>query len=168
MKRALIFVITGVVIAGLAYYAFTHQNIERVEHLKGELAKLEAQNQALANENEKLEETIAALKDDPRLAERRARASGMARSTEVIYQFEEPEAPTPVQALLKVGIDSCELAGKVVPYAELSQALDNLKAQVPGAKLKVSFDEHVDALQRQHVRDAIEVSSFKSANFEED
>lgn len=168
MKRALIVIITCSFLAGLAYVVFTHSNRDRVEHIRGELAKLEAQNQKLADENKKLEETIVALRDDPRLAERRARGSGMARANEIVFQFEAPENPTPVQAWLKVGTDSFELAGKNVSLQELSLALDALKEQIPGATLRVSFKEEVDAIQRQFVVDSIEASAFKKAEITED
>jgi cell division protein FtsB len=168
MKRALLIVISCVVIAAIAYTVMTHPNLDRVDHLQGELQKLEAQNQRLADENRKLQETIVALRDDPRLAERRARAAGMARPGELVFQFEEPDKPIPVQAILKVSADACELAGKNVALTELSLALDSLKEQLPGATLKVSFKEDVDALQRQHVVDSIEASAFGGAEFEDD
>jgi len=168
MKRALIVIITCILLAGLAYAVFTHSNLDRVDHIRGELAKLEAQNQKLADENRRLEETIIALRDDPRLAERRARGSGMARANEIVFQFEAPDTPTPIQAWLKVSPDSCELAGKNVSLQELSLALDALKEQLPGATLRVSFKDEVDAIQRQFVVDSIEASAFKRAEITED
>jgi len=90
MKRALWTIFGLIVLSVLTYYVMTHPNLDRVDHLSGELQKLEDQNDALAAENKQLEETVRALRDDPRLAERSARAAGLARPGELIYQFDEP------------------------------------------------------------------------------
>lgn len=160
MKRALWTIFGLVVLSVLTYVVLTHPNLDRVDHLRGELDKLEQQNHALAAENKRLEDTVKALRDDPRLAERRARAAGLARPGEVIYQFEEPEKPVAVEVLLNVRADSVELAGKTVALKELDAALAELKAQLPGASLKVAYKDDVDVILKQQVLDAVEASPF--------
>lgn len=160
MKRALWTIFGLVGLSVLTYFVLTHDNLDRVDHLRGELQKLEDQNHALAQENKRLEETVRALRDDPRLAERRARAAGLARPGEVIYQFEEPEKPVAVQVILKVGSDAFDLAGKTVTLKELDDALAELKSQLPGATLKVDYKDDVDAILKQQVIDAVEASPF--------
>jgi len=160
MKRALWTIFGLIVLSVLTYYVMTHPNLDRVDHLSGELQKLEDQNDALAAENKQLEETVRALRDDPRLAERRARAAGLARPGELIYQFDEPERPVNVQVILNVREDSFELAGKVVSLKDLDAALAELKMQLPGAVLKIEYKEDVDAILKQHVLDAVEASPF--------
>lgn len=159
MKRALWAIFGVLLIALVSYYVMRHPNLDKIEHLRGELAKLQQENDKLAKENADLEEQIAALRDDPRLAERRARESaGLVRPGEVIYQFEEPDTPIRVDVKLVVRNGSLELAGKRVAMDELSSALIELKRQVPGAQLDVVMEDDVDPVRRQRVLDLVEAS----------
>ncbi|MEZ4458835.1 MAG: septum formation initiator family protein [bacterium] len=162
MKRTLWTIFGLVVLSVLTYYVMTHPNLDRVDHLRGELDKLQAQNNDLAAQNKHLEDTVRALRDDPRLAERRARAAGLARPGEVIYQFEEPDRPVAVQVTLNVKQDAFELAGKTVALKVLDAALAELKTQLPGATLQIEYNDDVDAILKQQVLDAIEASPFGS------
>ena len=164
MKRILWTIVGVVLLAGLVYYVMTHPNLDRADALRAELDKLADENRTLAEENERLEATILALRDDPRLAERRAReAGGLARPGEVIYQFAEPERPVQVEVRLVVRQEGAELAGKAVTVDTLPAALEELKRQIPGATLSVSFDDDVDAIRVQRVRDVIEASPLSQA-----
>lgn len=156
MKRALWAIFGVLMIAGLTYYVMTHPNLDKVDHLQGELKKLQDQNSELAGQNVALEKEIQALRDDPRLAERRAReAAGLARPNEVIYQFEQPDKPIKVGVKLVVTNDGMELAGKEVMVDDLPDALAELRRQLPGAKVEVDVDEAVDPIRRQRIMDAV-------------
>lgn len=167
MRRALWTIFGLVILSVLAYGVLTHPNLARVDHLKVELDKLQAQNNELATENRHLEDTVRALRDDPRLAEKRARAAGLSRPGEVIYQFEEPDKPVAVQVNLNVKADAFELAGATVALKDLDGALAELKAQIPGATLNVEYGDDVDAILKQQVLDAIEASPFGAKKPEE-
>lgn len=157
MKRALWAIVGVLLIAGLTYFVMSHENLEKVERLRGELDELQKQNDQLASQNEKLEQEILALRDDPRLAERRAReAAGLARPGEVIYQFEEPEKPIEVEVRLVVTTKGIELAGKSVELDDLGAALEELRRQLPAAKVDVRMDEEVDPIRRQKIMDVVE------------
>ena len=87
MKRALLAITIVVALAGLTYWVATHSNVDRVEHLRSELERLEGENNKLADSNRELERTIRALRDDPRLAERRAREeANLARPGETVWR----------------------------------------------------------------------------------
>ncbi len=164
MKRALTAIAIVLALAGLTYWVTTHNNVERVEHLRSELDRLEGENKKLADTNQDLEQTILALRDDPRLAERRAREeASLARPGETIYQFESPDEPIEVAVKLEVGKEQIRLAGKEVVTDDLGAALKELKRQVPGASLEVSFDEDVDAIGRQMIHDIIAESPINAA-----
>src|SRR5690554_2435400 len=91
------------VVCGLLYFVLTNPAVDRLEVLNSELGTLEEQNAALAEKNRRLEREIVALRDDPRLAERRARERvGLARPDELIFQFETPEQARRVQVRLRV------------------------------------------------------------------
>jgi cell division protein FtsB len=162
MKRALWAIFGVLLIAGLTYYVMTHPNLDKVDHLRAELDKLQDENRELAGQNKALEEEIQALRDDPRLAERRAReAAGLARPTEVIYQFEEPDRPIEVGVKMVVTTDGIELAGKEVTVDDLPDALAELRRQLPGAKVDVDVKDGVDPIRRQGIMDVVEASQKK-------
>lgn len=144
------------VTAGASYYTLTHQDRQEVERLRAEHKRLEAQNVQLEQRNEDLKDQIVALREDPRLAERKARAVGnLARPNELIFRFEKPSDPLSVQVKLQVKADKIMLAGKAVSLDELPQALAQLRQRLPTSKLKVEWAEQVGALERQQVMEAL-------------
>ncbi len=159
MKRALWSMFGVVLVSALVYYVMNHPNLDRVDRLSSELQKLEDENRELAEANAELRAEVDALRDDPRLAERRAReVAGMAKADEIVFQFERERGPVPVNVNLEVAANTCELAGKEVKLAELGPALEELKAQVPGAVVSMKFAEDVDAIRKQEVLDAVAAS----------
>lgn len=159
MKRALWAIFGVLVVAAITYFVMTHPNLEKLEHLNGELEKLQGENDKLAAQNANLEEEILALRDDPRLAERRAReAAGLARPGEVIYQFPEPNEPIEVAVKMVVTTDAIELAGKVVSIEDLADALAELKRQIPGARVELEVADGVDPIRRQRIEDVAEAA----------
>ena len=162
MKRALWAIFGVLVLAGLTSYVMTHPNLKKLDHLNDELGKLQSENDKLAAQNAKLEREILALRDDPRLAERRAReAAGLARPTEVIYQFSEPEKPIEVAVKMVVATDGIELAGKAVKLDDLADALTELHRQLPGARVELDVKDGVDPIQRQRIEDVIAAAEKK-------
>jgi len=162
MKRALWAILGVLLLAGLTYYVMSHENLEKVERLRGELDALQKENDVLAAQNAKLEQEILALRDDPRLAERRAReAAGLARPSEVIYQFEEPDEPIEVEVRLVVTNQGIELAGKKVVLEDLPAALEELRRQLPAARVDVRMDDDVDPIRRQKILDVVEAPPKK-------
>lgn len=148
------------VVIGVAYFVFSHPGLERLERLEHEARQLAAQNDALANRNRELEEQILALREDPRLAERRARETiGLSRPDELIFQFEPlEERPRRVQVRLRVGPETLELAGRPVEIADLSQALRNLRDELPYGELQILIDDAVGPIERQRILDIVEAS----------
>jgi cell division protein FtsB len=160
MKRALWAIFGVLLFAGLTYFVMTHPNLEKAERLEKELDKLEAENSKLADQNAELEREIVALRNDPRLAERRARESaGLARPGEVIFQFEEPQKPIEVDVKMIVSMEKIELAGKEVTVDDLPDALAELRRQLPGARVQIEVDEGVDPIRRQRIKDVVEEAS---------
>lgn len=158
MRLAFVLAFTAVV-CGLVYFVFSHPGLERLEKLERELGELEVRNEALAEENEELERQIVALREDPRLAERRARESvGMARPDELVFQFDEADENHSVRVWLKVEPEAMELAGRPVEIEELAGELESLHRQIPGAHLEVTVDEEVGPIQKQQVVDIVEES----------
>lgn len=168
MKRALLAIFGVLVLASVTYFVMTHPSLEKMDHLTSELAKLKQENAKLAGQNAKLEEEILALRDDPRLAERRAReAAGLARPGEVIYQFSEPEQPIEVAVKMAVTVDGIELAGKAVAIDDLADALAELRRQLPGARVELDVADGVDPIRRQRIEDVI-AAAQKAAVAQED
>ena len=166
MKRLGLTLLVLAVISGIAYYVFTHPNLDRAERLEREVDKLRDQNQELADKNDRLQRKVVALRDDPRLAERKARESGgLARPNEVVFQFDKPEQQLEVSVSLKVGADELELAGKKLTVDQLAKGLAAVDKDVPNARLRVSFDDEVDALRQQKVRDAVAKSPLSDAEY---
>ncbi len=162
MKRALWAIFGVIVVTSITYFVMTHPNLEKLARLNGELEKLRGQNTALAGQNTKLEEEILALRDDPRLAERRAREdAGLARPGEVIYQFDEPEKPIEVAVTMNVTTDGIELAGKAVAIDDLADALTELRRQLPGARVEIDVADGVDPIQRQRIEDEVAAATKK-------
>ena len=77
---------------------FDHRGFARVERLGRELSDLEAENQRLIRENEKLRTQIRLYRSDPGFVEKIARDElGMVGPDEIIYQFPEAKrSPAPV------------------------------------------------------------------------
>jgi cell division protein FtsB len=166
MKRLGLTLVVLAVISGMAYYVFTHPNLDRAERLEHEVEKLREQNDDLEDKNEQLEKKVVALRDDPRLAERKAReTSGLARPNEVVFQFDKPEEDVEVSVTLQVHADRLELAGNTLSIDQLEEGLVALMDDVPNARLSVEFDEEVDALRQQQVRDAVADSPLAPAEF---
>ncbi|RAL20975.1 hypothetical protein DL240_14995 [Lujinxingia litoralis] len=157
------------VVCGLAYYVLTHPSVEKLEVLRGELAQLEEQNEHLADKNRRLEREIVALRDDPRLAERRARERvGLARPDELIFQFETPEEAPRVRVRLRVPQEGeAELAGKPVEIDGLAPALAELRQEMPHAELVVWISEDVGPLLHQQIIDVVDASPMAPARIEE-
>lgn len=168
MTRVIVTVIVVTVVCAVGYYVFTHPNLGQVERLSEELEGLKSQNRALAAQNVALEKKIVALRDDPRLAERRARETvGLARPGEIIFQFEEPSEVVQVQVRLVVQQDKLELAGKKVAPADLESALIMLRKEISGARLSVVFSKDADAILRQRVADIVDASPLAPAEYDE-
>ncbi len=167
MRLAVILVFVSVV-CGLVYFIFSHPSLDELERIERELRALETQNQELATENEELERQILALRDDPRLAERRARESvGLARPDELIFQFEESTEEMSVRVRLNVASDGLELAGETVEIADLLDGLNGLHEEMPQAVLEVDVDPEVTPIERQRVVDIVEESSISATRWDE-
>lgn len=163
MKRALWTLLGIILVSGLTYYVMTHPSLDRARHLSAELDKLKAENQQLRETNENLTLKVEALRDDPRLAERRAReVAGLVRADEIILQFDRPRESSPIQVDLNVGPDTCTLAGETLRLEDLEGALSELKSQLPGAIVNTHFSEDVDAIRRQQVVDALARSDVET------
>ncbi len=63
---------------------------ERVREVRTALKELRNEVRQLQQENLALQKELEALRNDPLLAERRARERGLAKPGEIIYDFEEP------------------------------------------------------------------------------
>ncbi len=155
-------------VSALAYYALGHPSRGRVERLQSERAQLESRNDELREENQDLERVVVALRDDPRLAERRARAvAGLSRPDELIFSFQRAESPGEVAVKLDVSPEGAMLAGREIAISDLAAALSGLRRDLPGAQLTVKYAEGVDALARQRVHDIVESSPLSPATYEE-
>ncbi len=155
-------------VSALAYYALGHPSRGRVERLQSERAELEARNDALRKENEDLERTVVALRDDPRLAERRARdVAGLSRPDELIFTFQRAQAPGEVAVKLDVSPERIVLAGRELAIGDLSGSLASLRRDLPGAQLNVHYAKGVDALARQRVRDIVDASPLAPATYDD-
>lgn len=166
MKRLGLTFLVLLILSGTTYYVLTHENISRAERLEDEVEKLREQNRQLAQANKEMSKKVVALRDDPRLAERRARSSSrLARPGELIFQFGEPQEELKVRVLLQVGADSLSLAGETILLDQLPEGLEKLASDVPNATLQVSLDEGVGALREQQVRDLIADSPLAAAEY---
>ena len=145
------------IIASIAYYTLTHSNHQEVERLQREHSQLEARNEQMRRQNQELEQQVIALRDDPRLAEKRARESGnLAKPHELVYKFEEPDDKNlSMQVKLKVSPSKVELAGQPVPLKDLPVALDRLARQIPDAHLDVIYDDALGPIARQRIQDIL-------------
>lgn len=166
MKHLTLTLIVITLISSIAYYTLTHPNREEVGRLRGELDNLEARNESMRVQNQGLERKILALRDDPRLAERRARESaGLAKPHELIFKFDRPEAPKAVRVLLEVSPKKISLAGRDVPLDKLNKELGVLQENVPNAKLEVRFDEALGPIARQRIQDMLDSSPFENVSY---
>ncbi len=168
MKQLLLlFLFVGIVVS-LAYFTLTHPSRDQATRLETDLVGLRAKNDKLAGENTRLERRVMALRDDPRLAERKAReTSGLVRPDELIFQFRRPGTPErKVRVTLRLSAKKLELAGREVEPARLSTALEELHTQLPGAQLDVVFDPSAGPLDRQRVKDIVASSSLKTTSQE--
>lgn len=158
MRLAVILVFAGVV-CGLVYAVFTHSNVERLDELQTQLETLQAQNEQLRDDNEDLERQVMALRDDPRLAERRARESvGLARPSELIFQFDESRDQPPIVVRLVVESDELRLAGEPVEPEQLPAGLERLADQIEEPRLEVQVCEQVGPVERQRIVELVEES----------
>lgn len=158
MRLAAILTFLTVVI-GVAYFVFSHPGLDQLERMEHEARQLKAQNEALATRNQELESQILALRDDPRLAERRARETvGLSRPDELIIRFEEPGEAVRVRVRLRLSSEGVELAGRPVELSALPQALRTLREEMPQAELNVDIADGVGPIERQRVLDIIEAS----------
>jgi len=161
-----LFLTVGVigVCGALAYYTFTHPGRDRVEQLRAEYESLRDKNEQLEKDNEQRRREIVALRNDPRLAARRARRqAGLARPNELILQFEGEEgADRNLQVELSVGGDGMRVAGEPVALEELDERLQKLREEFSEARLRVDFDDEVGALRRERVIDIVDDSPFSA------
>lgn len=165
--RLAILLVFVTILCGVAYYVFSHPNLEQLERLEGELAQLSAQNEALARENESLEQQIRALREDPRHVERRAReVAGLARPDELIFQFEEPDQAVAVRVRLNVAPEKIEFAGQPIELSRLADGLASLRAEMPNAVLTVTIDDEVGPIERQRIIDIVDASPMAPAKWE--
>ena len=168
MRLAVMLVFVTVVCA-LVYAIFTHPGVDRLEVLQAELDELQTQNRQLAERNDELERQILALRDDPRLAERRARESvGLARPGELIFQFEEDDEEVTMHVWLEVDDDELRLAGQPVELADLGEELEGLDTRLPTAALNVEVDDEVGPVERQRVVDIVEASPLGPGQWVDD
>ncbi len=157
------------VVCGMVYFVFSHPDRDRLDRLEAELGTLESQNEELAERNATLERQILALRDDPRLAERRARhGAGMARPDEVIFQFQREEEAQAIRVRLRVDTDRLELAGEEIGLEELEERLTALEHQLEDPVLVVQVDEEVGPIERQRVVDIVEQSPLNPARWEDE
>ena len=151
----------GIVIAGLGMFTVTHPNHDESKRLKRELAHIQAQNAELERQNAQLEVQVVALRDDPRLAQRRARAQArLAKPHELIFQFEPDRAPSAVSVTLHAGPGQILLAGKPLRPSEVTPALNQLHKRLPKVTLGVEFDPMLDEIAKQRIRDFVAASTL--------
>ncbi len=156
-------------VCGLVYFVFSHPSLDHLAELERELVSLQAQNDELAEHNESLERQIRALRDDPRLAQRRARESvGLARPDELIFQFEEPDEERAVRVRLGVDEDGMELAGRPVTLETLAGRLRALHDEMPQAALSVEVADQITPIERQRVVDIVEQSPLGPGRFDDE
>lgn len=168
MKRIAITLSLVAAFSALAYYILTHPSQDRVRKLEREFQKLKRQNDELAEENETLRRKIVALRDDPRLAERQARArGGLARPDELIMQFQQNEGSDrqALQVEMTVGTDQVTVAGEQVSVDRLADRLEQLAGELANAKLTVMFDDAVGPLRKERVIGIVDKSQLAPANY---
>ena len=151
------------IITSIAYYTLTHSNHQEVERLQREHAQLEARNTQMKRQNHELEQQVIALRDDPRLAEKRAREAGnLAKPHELVYKFEDDsDKALGMQVKLMVSPSKVELAGQPVQPEELPAALERLASQIPDAYLEVTYDDALGPIARQRIQDILAQSPLK-------
>lgn len=149
MKQTIFIFIAASLTLGLAYYTWSHPGLGERDRLQHELTDLRAQNTRLAGDNVRLEAQIVALRDDPRLAERRAReTAALARPDELIFQFEQPQKQRTIQVKLEVAPESLKLAGRPVALEDLPEAIAELRAQLPQATIIADFHSDIPPAER--------------------
>jgi cell division protein FtsB len=153
MKRFASISLFLVALAGLAYYVWTHPNVDRMRHLKREYERLQRQNDALARQNDQLRRRIEALRGRSRLAERLARQrSGLARPDEMVFQFQGDEGTERMNVQLQVESDRLVLAGQSVTLEDLEEAIERLRNRWPRMDIQLEFADDVGVLRRSRVR----------------
>jgi len=161
-----LFLTVGVVGAcgALAYYVFTHPARDRVRQLRQEYKSLRSQNDRLERKNERLRREIVALREDPRLAERRVRQrAGLARPNELIVQFEGDDgSESALQIELRVTPESLRVAGESETFDTLGRRLESLREEFPDAQLNVRVEEGVSILRQERVRDLLDDSPYSN------
>jgi cell division protein FtsB len=166
MKHLILTLMAITLISSIAYYTLTHPNRDEVGRLRGELSQLESRNESMRVQNQGLERKILALRDDPRLAERRARESaGLAKPHELIFKFDTPEAPQAVQVSLEVSPKKISLAGREVALDKLQKELGMLQHNIPNAALEVRFDDALGPIARQRIQDMVESSPLENVTY---
>ena len=159
--RLAVVLMFATVVCGLVYFVLTHPNLERLDELEMERDQLAAQNRDLAEQNDELERQILALREDPRLAERRARESvGLARPEELIFQFDASERHRIIEVGLEVGADGLMLAGEEVAIEALGDELEVLHRDIPEARLVVDVGDEVGPVERQRIINIVEASAL--------
>lgn len=169
MKHLTVVLLLMSLISGLSYFVLTHPSRQEAKRLRGDLAQIQQKNQTVKQENALLERQVVALRDDPRLAERRARESaGLARPGELIYQFEAPRRRAGVTVELRASADGVlRLAGETTAASELPKRLNALHKALPDARLKVFIHADINPLDRQRIEDLIQTSPVPLAEVAE-
>ncbi len=153
MKRFLAIAVYLLALGGLAYYVWTHSNIDRMRRLKQEQKRLQTQNDELARRNDQLRRRIEALRQGTRLGERLARQQrGLARPNELVFQFEDDERADSMRVQVRVDPETIQLAGRSVSLDDLEGAVADLREQWPNMELQVECTEDVGVLRRSRVR----------------
>ncbi len=166
MKRIALTLFLAGSFSALAYYVWTHPNRGRLERLRGEHRQLERKNDRLAEKNDELRREIVAMREDPRLAERRARArGGLARPDELIVQFDEPAESRKLQVELRVEPAGLVLAGERLEVEQLAGELARLHEQLAGARLTVTFAEQVGPLRKERIIEVVDDSKLAPARY---
>lgn len=153
--------------SALAHYVWTHPDRRRLGELDREHRQLEKQNDQLAEKNDKLRRELRAMREDPRLAERAARArGGLARPNELVVQFDrEEKGARELQVEMQVEADAVVLAGERLEVDELSEALARMHERLPGAKLTVRFGEEIGPIRKERVIEVVDESELAPVEY---
>ena len=163
MKYIVIVACAGIVSIAAASFTFGHDNRSEATRLSKELKQLDAQNTQLKQQNNRLHDRVIALRDDPRLAERRARESGkLARKNELIFQFNDKPTAQTVAVTLKLKPQKLILAGQPVEPKALKTQLTQLKSRFDVVNLTVEHPSDIDMVRKQQVMDLVKQANLAS------
>lgn len=157
MKYVVLAVTAIILSMAAASFTLGHKDRQEAQRLQGELTQLRAKNTHLAGRNKALKRRVVALRDDPRLAERRARESGkLSRPDELVFQFESTAPTQTVDVGLTVEHDSLKLAGRTIEMNQLDATLMQLKGRLGRVHLNTTWAKDLDPVRRQRVVESLE------------